>query len=200
MAGTKEKGKEQNMEVKITKPCQKDGCQFAGHSSGYCSEHAIMSLEALNATEKERQKMSDVALLHFDRKQILDRYQAKFTPFLMNQQHFEQLLREMKEKPLLPKLLYQKFRKNKWILTALQADNLIEIIPTNNEEQFACYEDAIFSRCFNRNKLKFRGRQGYYYDDFDGLKSSFLINANKMDVNQLFTVFTHLDGPQGWND
>jgi hypothetical protein len=194
------KGKE---EGKIEKLCQKEGCPFAGHISGYCSAHSTTTLDSLNATEKERQKKSDIAISHYDRKQLLERYQIKFSPFLMNDAHFQQLLREMKEQRPTPQILYQKFRKNKWILTHVQAHALIETIPTYNEDNddtVSRYEDAIFSRCFDRNKLKFRGREGYYHDEFDGFKSDFLKNAYKQDVNQLFTVFTELDGPQEWND
>jgi hypothetical protein len=184
--------------------CKKDGCEFYASMAGFCTEHSPAGLNDIKATAADRQKASDFAVQAFDRKQPLERFNCKFRPFVMNEMSFNALIKEMKDTPLQPRALWERLRTGRWLLTHTQALALQESTGAafdeqnkpSSEEKRRRYEDAIFSRCIDRDKLHPQGREGYYIDEFDSIRSAFLRNSVNKTIDTLFVPFEEYEGPK----
>lgn len=162
--------------------CRQQGCTFYGSIMGFCTAHATAGPLRGEATAADRQKASDSAVKQFDQIHLKERYYRKFRPFIMSDPDFNRLIAEMKRAPIEPPVLFERFKSQKWLLTAEQAHNLMAVCS-------ARYEDAIFARCIDRDKLMAQSREGYYIEDFDMSKPKFLVKALTTDADSLFVQF-----------
>lgn len=172
--------------------CGQAGCEFYGSVGGFCTQHALPGPLPASATAADRQRASDEAVKAFDRRMLAERYNRKFRPFQMSDPIFAALITEMKEKPINPKTLYRRLCDQKLLLTEAQARALME---ASDPAQRDRYEDAVWSRCIDRDKLRAQSREGYYIHDHEN--RFFESAAKAADLKNIFVPFSH-EGPVDW--
>lgn len=158
--------------VKANGLCKHADCEFHGGQVGYCSLHLPTGLMR-SAAEREKASKTKVAIL--EKAHVKEMYTVMCEPYLITQDAFAKLLLKAKS-GIKPSDLFNFMRDEKWLLKSDQAHELCSVATTSaplsvnaSTDTLLAYEDAVYSRVWDRWNLRFEGHQGLYHDESYGV-------------------------------
>jgi hypothetical protein len=124
----------------------------------------------------QRQAVSDKLVRQTLLRHVQELYEARFSPFLMNDSDYQKFKHNITEKvtTMAPSDILKILVDGKWLITANQAGEMIELVqnlrkdmPNLVEAKETFFQDALCCRVFDRWKLRTQGSEGYYIADKD---------------------------------